>query len=286
MAKSLSSTPARVNSDIDPPGANAGVERVRSGSLDESEPAKGAPQQGKASPISKRKQTSTLQEPKPESVREDASAATSTSPHSVVDVKALRVHIASTGTDPTDPERKEEDKKVNLIGDSTRSKKGLHHSLSRRFIQTIRHIDDVPKDLWLSAIIVAINALLMAVTEILIEVLVLAGVYPKLPFRLDFFFLTMLSALLGWQTLDGIRQKHFDTSINALQVSGLVEAALITGDIVFMKSEQDKYPAAVPTRLPFAILTGINLILVAYMYVELWLYHREEDEKGASRWKL
>mmetsp|Transcript_34127 Transcript_34127/g.66459 ORF Transcript_34127/g.66459 Transcript_34127/m.66459 type:complete len:127 (-) Transcript_34127:226-606(-) len=126
----------------------------------------------------------------------------------------------------------------------------------------------------------------MAVTEILIEVLVLAGVYPKLPFRLDFFFLTMLSALLGWQTLDGIRQKHFDTSINALQVSGLVEAALITGDIVFMKSEQDKYPAAVPTRLPFAILTGINLILVAYMYVELWLYHREEDEKGASRWKL
>mmetsp|Transcript_34127 Transcript_34127/g.66460 ORF Transcript_34127/g.66460 Transcript_34127/m.66460 type:complete len:117 (-) Transcript_34127:737-1087(-) len=114
MAKSLSSTPARVNSDIDPPGANAGVERVRSGSLDESEPAKGAPQQGKASPISKRKQTSTLQEPKPESVREDASAATSTSPHSVVDVKALRVHIASTGTDPTDPERKEEDKKSEL----------------------------------------------------------------------------------------------------------------------------------------------------------------------------
>eukprot|EP00466_Bigelowiella_natans_P011941 jgi/Bigna1/81313/fgenesh1_pg.79_\ len=167
-----------------------------------------------------------------------------------------------------------------------RGKKMIRRSLSTHIIQTIRHIDDISKDLWLSAVIVGFNAILMMVTEIIIEVLILTELYPKLPFRLDFFFLTILSALLGWQALEGIAHKQFDTSINALQVSGLVEAALITGDVVFMETMKDEYPAAISTRAPFAILTGTNLVLVAYMYANLWWFHHEEDEKGGSRWKL
>mmetsp|Transcript_16094 Transcript_16094/g.39644 ORF Transcript_16094/g.39644 Transcript_16094/m.39644 type:complete len:85 (-) Transcript_16094:277-531(-) len=81
-------------------------------------------------------------------------------------------------------------------------------------------------------------------------------------------------------------QKQFDTSINALQVGGLVEAALITGDIAFILNEKDNYPAALPTRIPFSILTGVNLSLVGYMFIAIWVFHHEEDDHGRSRFKL
>mmetsp|Transcript_32603 Transcript_32603/g.81763 ORF Transcript_32603/g.81763 Transcript_32603/m.81763 type:complete len:384 (+) Transcript_32603:291-1442(+) len=158
-------------------------------------------------------------------------------------------------------------------------------------VDSVRYVEHVPRAAVWAATVISINALVMAVAEILIEILIVAGVYPKLPFRLDFFFLTLLSALLGWQSLVATRNGHFDTSKNALQVAGLVELALIAGDILFIVTQQEKYPAALPTRVPFMVLTALNLVLVSYLYVAMHRFHKRElaleakqaeDQHGAN----
>jgi hypothetical protein len=140
--------------------------------------------------------------------------------------------------------------------------------------QSVRRVEEVPRRAILAALATSFNSLLMAVAEILIEVLMVVGVYPKLPFRLDFFFLTLLSALLACQTLQGVRQGHFDTSRNSLQVAALVESALIAGDILFMVDFSEKYPVSIPTRMPFLIPTAINLALIIFVYIEMYRFHK------------
>lgn len=155
------------------------------------------------------------------------------------------------------------------------ARKKLAQALARTSVFSVK---EVPKGLVRAATVMATNAVMMAVAEIIIEVLVLAGVYPKLPFRLDFFFLTILSGLLGLHTVRGMMKDQFDTSMNALQVSGLVEIALIAGDTKFMVEQQEKYSASIPTRTAFAVLTAVNLVLVVYMAVRLLNFHNHRKK--------
>lgn len=60
-----------------------------------------------------------------------------------------------------------------------------------------------------------------------------------------------------------------------VQVSALVEIALLAGDAKFMAEESSKYAAAIPTRSAFAVLTAINLILVVYMAIRLLRFHKK-----------
>lgn len=57
-------------------------------------------------------------------------------------------------------------------------------------------------------------------------------------------------------------------------MSALVELALIAGDVKFMIEQGDKYTAAIPTRASFAVLTGVNLVMVIYLAARLTRYHR------------
>lgn len=142
-----------------------------------------------------------------------------------------------------------------------------------------RAIEEVPLGAIYATIALSWNAVVMLVAEVIIEALVLLEAYPKLPFRTSFLFLTILSGLLGTQTLIAVNRKELDTSHNALAVGLLVEIALITGDIAFLVSRHKKYPVAIPTRVPFIILTAVNVGLVIYLYNRLHLYewHTEYD---------
>lgn len=139
-------------------------------------------------------------------------------------------------------------------------------------IGSTRHIEEVPLGAIYSTIVISWNAVVMLVTEVIIEVLIVVELYPKIPFRISFLFLTFLSGLLGAQTLVAVNRKEFDTSHNALQVALLVEISLIAGDIEFLAGKGKKYPAALPTRVPFMILTMVNVCLVVYLYIKLRLY--------------
>mmetsp|Transcript_18402 Transcript_18402/g.27717 ORF Transcript_18402/g.27717 Transcript_18402/m.27717 type:complete len:420 (-) Transcript_18402:406-1665(-) len=140
---------------------------------------------------------------------------------------------------------------------------------------TTRSIDEVPIGAIYATICLSWNSVIMLITEVVIEILIVVGLYPKLPLRIAFLFLTLLSGVLGAQTLVAVRRKEFDTSQNALQIGLIVELALIIGDLEFLLSKyRTKYPASLPTRLPFMILTTVNVILIGFLYTRLKLYEQ------------
>ena len=119
-----------------------------------------------------------------------------------------------------------------------------------------------------SAAIIAINALFMFISELIIEVLLITQVFPKIPFRVDFFALTTISALLGYQTVRGVYEREIDVTSNSLIISASIELSLIVGDVAFLIEVGEEFPAAIPTRGVFIVLTMVNLVLVS------WIYHR------------
>lgn len=70
-----------------------------------------------------------------------------------------------------------------------------------------RAIEEVPVDAIYATVAMAWNGFGMFVAETVIEILVLVEVFPKIPFRLIFYFLTLVSGLLGAQTLLAVHRQ-------------------------------------------------------------------------------
>jgi hypothetical protein len=125
------------------------------------------------------------------------------------------------------------------------------------------------------------SCILMFCAEVLIELLILGSVIPYVPFRLDFFSLTTLSAVLGYQTLRGIHTGQVDVTRNALTTAFAVEAFLVIGDIMFIVKNSGTYAAAGIIRAPFVVLTVVNVAIVCFLYIKLHLFddamHVAED---------
>jgi len=118
----------------------------------------------------------------------------------------------------------------------------------------------------------AINAITQAGLDIILESMVLLEMVPKIPFRLDFISLTLLSALLAWQTLKGLARKELDVTRNSVQVSLFVEAFLVVGDVYFIISHLHTNLWVLYFRLPFVILTGLNIFILIYIVYRLKLF--------------
>lgn len=122
----------------------------------------------------------------------------------------------------------------------------------------------------LAASAIGWNALLMLISEIVIEFLILFHLMPYIKFRLDFFALTTISGVLGYQTIIGTASKELDVTRNSLVLAGLVETFLIVGDISFLLQIWNPSDMTVfYVRFPFLVLTSINLFLVLFMYAKL-----------------
>ncbi|CAM9155967.1 unnamed protein product [Chrysoparadoxa australica] len=130
----------------------------------------------------------------------------------------------------------------------------------------------------IATLIMSWNAIAMFVAEVIIEILVLVGAMPKIPFRMDFFSLTTLSALLAYQTLRGIHHGEMEVTRNALIVAVAVESFLLIGDFLFLNEYADKYFAVIPVRTPFMALTFVNVLLVVFIYFKLHLWESKADE--------
>lgn len=173
---------------------------------------------------------------------------------------------------PIDLEKQSIDRRPSVARGLTEPAKSESGTQTHFPMGSTRGIEEVPLGAIYATIIISYNAVVMLIVEIVIEVLVAAHVYPYLPFRLNFLVLTILSGLLGMQTLIAVNRREFDTSHNALQVGLVVEVGLIAGDLEFLANKGDDYPAAVPTRIPFMALTFVNVCLVIYLYIKLGLY--------------
>eukprot|EP00164_Ancoracysta_twista_P008018 GFYU01011499.1.p1 GENE.GFYU01011499.1~~GFYU01011499.1.p1 ORF type:complete len:399 (-),score=97.44 GFYU01011499.1:7-1203(-) len=116
----------------------------------------------------------------------------------------------------------------------------------------------------------------MGVAEIIIEVLMVLELIPKIPFRLDFLTLTLVSTVLAFQTLKGVLSRSVEVTRDALQVAMIIEIGLILGDTLFAAYQSDDYPAIIAYRVPFMILTASNVCLIAVVYSKMVLAEKTE----------
>mmetsp|Transcript_13383 Transcript_13383/g.15250 ORF Transcript_13383/g.15250 Transcript_13383/m.15250 type:complete len:208 (+) Transcript_13383:260-883(+) len=136
------------------------------------------------------------------------------------------------------------------------------------FVHHHHHLVITSRPIVIAASVIGWNALFMFLSEVVVEILILTGTMPKVEFRIDFFSLTTISALLGYQTLVGTATKKLDVTRNSLILAFLVEGFLIGGDIDFLLKNRNDV-AVLAVRIPFVVLTLLNFVLVIYMYREL-----------------
>eukprot|EP00010_Vexillifera_abyssalis_P006617 CAMPEP_0201548100 /NCGR_PEP_ID=MMETSP0173_2-20130828/4591_1 /ASSEMBLY_ACC=CAM_ASM_000268 /TAXON_ID=218659 /ORGANISM="Vexillifera sp., Strain DIVA3 564/2" /LENGTH=286 /DNA_ID=CAMNT_0047957357 /DNA_START=14 /DNA_END=871 /DNA_ORIENTATION=- len=133
------------------------------------------------------------------------------------------------------------------------------------------HIKHVPNRIVRILVAASWNALIMALAEFILEVLMLASAIPKTEFRTGFTFLTLLSAVLGCHTLSDVIEDNLDTTIQAMRVTVLVEVGLILSDFeyIFNVNEDDNELYRIYYRSPFIVLTALNLVFITT--ATIWL---------------
>ena len=115
----------------------------------------------------------------------------------------------------------------------------------------------------------SVNVLWQGIADIALK---LGGYTPwivQFPWRVDFLFLTAISVLMGYQTLIGIRRRELDVTRNSVQIGILVELGLLVGDIYFVIQNFDTLDHVLAIRMPFMILTFLNILILAYLVKKL-----------------
>lgn len=130
--------------------------------------------------------------------------------------------------------------------------------------------------LWM-ALFISYSVLIQAAADIAIKALGATAWFPNLPVRTAFIFLTAVSALMGYQALQGFRRREVDVTRNSVAIGVLVETGLIADDIVHIYQVVDSHPLVIHIRLPFIILTAINLILLIYIANKLKLFRNDQN---------
>jgi hypothetical protein len=113
--------------------------------------------------------------------------------------------------------------------------------------------------------VLCLSVLFQAGLDMVIESLMLLGFIEKIPLRVDFIFLTILSTIMGIQTLKGMAQRKLDVTRNSILIGIIVEFALIVGDLVLIFQQSDKLSILPSIRLPFLMLTFMNFFILIYV---------------------
>jgi hypothetical protein len=128
--------------------------------------------------------------------------------------------------------------------------------------------------------ILCLSVIFQAGMDLVVETLMLAGFIEKIPLRVDFLFLTLISTVIGIQTLNGMFNHKLDVTRNSILIGIIVELALITGDLVLIIEDADKYDILPFIRLPFLTLTCMNLGILMYVAIRMKVFR---DRHGKVR---
>ena len=110
-----------------------------------------------------------------------------------------------------------------------------------------------------------LSVLFQGALDFVIEVLMLGGFIEKIPIRIDFIFLTIISVVMGIQTLKGLAHRKFDVTRNSILIGIVVELALIVGDLTLIVQRSDEIGVLPLIRMPFLMLTFLNLGILIYV---------------------
>jgi hypothetical protein len=124
----------------------------------------------------------------------------------------------------------------------------------------------VPNHVLALALFFCVNVLLQGIADIVLKLVSYTETLPPLPWRTDFLFLTAISVLMGYQSLKGMLHEKFDVTRNSIELGLLVEIGLIVGDTIFIRQHMVDMPHVLSMRLPFIILTSINILVLLYNY--------------------
>ena len=135
----------------------------------------------------------------------------------------------------------------------------------------------VPNHILILVFFLSVNVLLQGIADIALKVTSYTPLLSTLPWRTDFLFLTAISVLMGYRTFTGMLHQKFDVTRNSIELGVLVEISLVVGDTLFVNQHIADIPHVLPMRLPFIILTTINIFILMYSYHALklrkWLGH-------------
>ncbi len=124
----------------------------------------------------------------------------------------------------------------------------------------------VPNHVLALALFLSINVLLQGIADVALKLVSYTELLSPLPWRTDFLFLTAVSVLMGYRSFTGMLHQKFDVTRNSIELGLLVELGLVVGDLVFIRAHLSDIPQVVPMRLPFVILTTINIVILMYNY--------------------
>lgn len=148
---------------------------------------------------------------------------------------------------------------------------GALEKMTKEILDTNQgRLAEVPDKVIAVSLFMAINAIIQAVADISIEILATAKLIPALPFRFEFLCLAIISAILGYFTLMGLRRRELDVTKNSLILSLFVETVLVAGDLIYVFIFPKASTGYFLLRLPFIAITTLNIFIVIYI---IWRTH-------------
>lgn len=120
--------------------------------------------------------------------------------------------------------------------------------------------------------VLCLSVLFQAGLDLLIEGLMIGGLMEKIPFRVDFMFMTLISTVIGIQTLKGMTKRKLDVTRNSMLIGIIVETALIVGDVTLIVEESANVGVLPYIRLPFLMLTLMNLCILLFVGIKLRVF--------------
>ena len=155
----------------------------------------------------------------------------------------------------------------------------LNRIVGRVFETNGGQLRRVPNHILALTLFVCASVVFQGIADIVLKLTSYTTILPALPWRTDFLFLTFVSVLMGYRTLGGMHHRKFDVTKNSIELGLLVEIALIVGDMEFIYLHVVDIPHVLLMRLPFIILTIINVMILIYNYSTLrlhkWWYQEE-----------
>jgi hypothetical protein len=154
-------------------------------------------------------------------------------------------------------------------------------SALKRFLFHFPHEGDrlftVQNEIIYFSLLLSFSVIGQALVDFVLETMSLLGLIDPIPFRLEFLFLTLLSGILGFFTLSGIRKRHIDLTRSSLITSICLEVSLVASDVYYLSriNEFGQYYERI--RLPFIILTSINILLILVIIWQSKVFSNQQE---------
>lgn len=148
----------------------------------------------------------------------------------------------------------------------------LHEHTSQIVEQTSQKFRLYPKQIIWFILFLSYNVLLQGIADIGLKFIGYTPWFDHMEIRVDFLFLTAVSVLMGYQALKGMRRRELDVTRNSVAIGLLVEAGLVISDVMYVIQNADLYRHLFWIRLPFIVLTTINLFILIYIAVHFRLF--------------